>query len=258
MAYPPTIPPNTRANTTPQFDNHPGDHNDISDALTDIVTELGSNPGGDAADLTARLATLVPVGSITMYGSNVVPAGWLLCDGTAVNRVTYAALFTIIGTTFGAGDGSTTFNVPDLRGRFPVGRNGADAAFDTLNESGGSKDAVVVSHKHSVDLNHDHPNVVSGGQSVTHTHGFVQGGSVWVQGDTITPANLLGITPQAIPTGGFKFVTATENASVDHSHNVNLPALGPTPVDSATVGVSATNANLPPYRVLTFIIRAAA
>jgi microcystin-dependent protein len=50
-----------------------------------------------------------------------VPSGWLLCDGSAVSRTTYAALFAAIGTTYGAGNGSTTFNVPDLRGRTPVG-----------------------------------------------------------------------------------------------------------------------------------------
>jgi hypothetical protein len=60
MAYPPTVPPNNRANSTASFDNHPGDHNDIADALNDIVSELGSGPkGATAADLTARLASFL-------------------------------------------------------------------------------------------------------------------------------------------------------------------------------------------------------
>lgn len=60
-------------------------------------------------------------GVISMFGGQAAPAGWLLCDGAAVSRTTYANLFTVIGTTYGAGDGSTTFNLPDFRGIFPKG-----------------------------------------------------------------------------------------------------------------------------------------
>lgn len=63
-------------------------------------------------------AQILPPGVIIPYGSATAPTGWLLCDGAAVSRTTYADLFAIIGTTFGVGDGSTTFNVPDCRGRF--------------------------------------------------------------------------------------------------------------------------------------------
>lgn len=64
----------------------------------------------------------VPVGTIIDYGSATPPTGFLECDGTAVSRTTYADLFAVIGTTFGAGDGSTTFDLPDLRGRITIGR----------------------------------------------------------------------------------------------------------------------------------------
>jgi hypothetical protein len=60
-------------------------------------------------------------GFIGMWGGGAAPAGWLLCDGAAVSRSTYASLFAAIGTTHGAGNGSTTFNVPDLRSRYPMG-----------------------------------------------------------------------------------------------------------------------------------------
>ena len=63
----------------------------------------------------------VPVASVQMYCGAAAPTGWLLCDGTAVSRTTYSALFGILSTTYGAGDASTTFNVPDMRGRVPVG-----------------------------------------------------------------------------------------------------------------------------------------
>lgn len=62
-------------------------------------------------------------GTIKPWGSATIPAGWLLCFGQAINRTTYSALFTVLGTTFGVGDGSTTFNIPDLRGRVPAGKD---------------------------------------------------------------------------------------------------------------------------------------
>jgi microcystin-dependent protein len=60
-------------------------------------------------------------GSIVAFGGNVAPSGWLLCDGSAVSRTAFPDLFTTIGTRWGIGDGATTFNVPDLRGRFSGG-----------------------------------------------------------------------------------------------------------------------------------------
>ena len=64
---------------------------------------------------------LAPIGCILAYAGAAAPTGWVFCDGSAISRVDYATLFTAISTSFGVGDGSTTFNVPDLRGRVPVG-----------------------------------------------------------------------------------------------------------------------------------------
>jgi microcystin-dependent protein len=63
----------------------------------------------------------VPAGALMPYAGASAPTGWLLCDGSAVSRTTYAALFSVLSTTYGAGDGSTTFNVPNMAGRIPVG-----------------------------------------------------------------------------------------------------------------------------------------
>jgi len=71
------------------------------------------------------VAAGLPAGVIMAWATNTAPANWLICDGSAVNRKTYASLFAAIGTNFGVGDGSTTFNIPDLRGRVPVGKNSA-------------------------------------------------------------------------------------------------------------------------------------
>ena len=65
----------------------------------------------------------VPVGSIQAYGGTVVPSGWLVCDGSAISRTDYSELFQAVGITYGAGDGSTTFNLPDLRGRVAIGQS---------------------------------------------------------------------------------------------------------------------------------------
>lgn len=81
----------------------------------------------------------LPAGSIMAWGTNTPPANWLLADGSAVSRSVYSSLFAVIGTQYGTGDGSTTFNLPDLRGRVPVGKNGADTSFDVLGETGGAK-----------------------------------------------------------------------------------------------------------------------
>ena len=62
-------------------------------------------------------------GTIEMYAGQEAPAGWLICDGSAISRTTYSKLFEVIGQTYGAGDGNTTFNLPDMRGRVPVGMN---------------------------------------------------------------------------------------------------------------------------------------
>jgi microcystin-dependent protein len=72
------------------------------------------------------LKSLQLPGSIKMHGAATAPTGWLLCDGSAISRTVYADLFDIISTTFGVGDGSTTFNVPDFRGVFPRGAGTTD------------------------------------------------------------------------------------------------------------------------------------
>ena len=85
------------------------------------------------------LAEVTPAGNVSATARTSAPAGWLLCDGSAVSRTTYEVLFTAISTTYGAGDGTTTFNLPDMRGRAPVGRDSGQTEFDVLGETGGAK-----------------------------------------------------------------------------------------------------------------------
>lgn len=95
--------------------------------LSELENYLPLNGGGTITGNVAISGTvtagigLPPVGSVIAFAGNSSPAGWLLCDGSAVSRETYADLFAVIGTTYGAGDGSNTFNVPDLADRFIQG-----------------------------------------------------------------------------------------------------------------------------------------
>ena len=78
---------------------------------------VAATPVGVKAAVQDAMQNAVPVGSFLCFAGNTVPAGYLLCNGAAVSRATYAALFAVIGTLYGAGDGSTTFNLPNLNGR---------------------------------------------------------------------------------------------------------------------------------------------
>lgn len=90
-----------------------------AEAVSAVKAADGSGSGLDADLLDGRHASqLVPAGTIIAYADSTPPDGWLECNGQAVSRTTYADLFAAIGTTFGAGDSLTTFNLPDLRGEF--------------------------------------------------------------------------------------------------------------------------------------------
>lgn len=98
---------------------------------------------------TKDISYLVPISCVLPFARNSAPLGFLECDGSAVSRATYAALFAIISTTFGTGDGSTTFNLPDIRGEFPRGWDhgrGVDAA----RAFGSAQAAAFAAHTHTV------------------------------------------------------------------------------------------------------------
>lgn len=102
------------------------------------------------------LTDTTPIATVAMTAAVVAPNGWMLCDGTALSRTGFAALYALIGTTYGTGDGSTTFNLPNLKGRVPVGRDAAQTEFDVLGETGGAKThtmsvAEMPSHLHTAD-----------------------------------------------------------------------------------------------------------
>lgn len=89
------------------------------------------------------------IGSMLMWATNTPPTGWLICDGSAISRTTYSQLFTLIGTTFGAGNGSTTFNLPDMRGMVPIGKNSFISGMENIGANFGTNE---VNHDHLLDL----------------------------------------------------------------------------------------------------------
>lgn len=169
-----------------------------------------------------------PPGTVLPYAGASAPTGYLLCYGQAVSRTTYATLFAIIGETYGAGDASTTFNVPDLRGRFALGKDNmggssANRVTDTDADTLGGADGDELK-----DLSHTHTyNTV-----IAHTH------AVTVEGNTANN------TPTYIA-GGSTTVT---------SQNFNTSSTGDATGTTASGG-SATTDIMPPFITLNYIIK---
>lgn len=92
------------------------------------------NPDGTLTDTFIREVAALPVGIVVWQPTTVIPNGWLYCDGREIERAAYPQLLAVIGTTFGNGNGSTTFNLPDLRGMFLMGKNSTRAIGDTGGE----------------------------------------------------------------------------------------------------------------------------
>ena len=126
-----------------------------ADIASDAVTTVKIL---DANVTTAKLATvtaqaLLPAGAVMPFAMNSAPAGWLAADGTAVSRSTYATLFAAISTTHGAGDGSTTFNLPDLRGIFVRGSGSQTISGTTYNKAFALKEGdELKGHTHTISI----------------------------------------------------------------------------------------------------------
>lgn len=208
-------------------------------------------------------ATFTPTGVVLPYAGTTEPTGWLFCYGQAVSRTTYADLFTALGTTYGAGDGSTTFNLPDMRGRVAAGRDnmGGSAAsrltttvLDKTSEGGvGGAQTHTLTGAQSGTSAHPHSHNISassGGMSAnsSHSHTNPYGGSFLGTGTGASNANWVG-------TGAsFQYNRSTDGTNTDHTHTVTISG-GVT--NSTEANASAAHNNTQPTIVLNYIIKAA-
>lgn len=198
-------------------------------ATTEFVTAAINDIDTSAASELA--------GSIKMWASATPPDNWALCNGQAVSRSTYATLFSRIGTTYGAGDGSTTFNLPNFTDRFPVGSGNAYAAGST----GGYADAAVITHTHPVS-----------NQSVSindpgHLHHGVLESAANPAGRRVTLNRAVGQNDNDATGGNLDDTTSVATTGITASVNLSLSA----PAGS----VSGAGRNIPPYIAGWWIIK---
>lgn len=157
-----------------------------------------------------------------MWSGSSAPSGWALCDGSALDRTIFAQLFSIIGTTYGIGNGSTTFNIPDFRGRVAAGFDGGQTEFDVMAKTGGEKTHILTtgempSHTHTQNA---------------HNHGFSGTGAL-----TDGPTGSL----YQVANGTFYGFRAASTGNT-------------TPTNQNTGGGAAHN-NLQPYLTVHYIIK---
>lgn len=197
-----------------------------------------------------------PAGIILPYAGSTAPEGYLMCDGSAVSRSTYAALFAAIGTTYGAGDGSTTFNLPDLTGRVVIGVSGSHA----LGSTGGEASHVLTSgempaHVHEVP-SHGHANDIKATVPAL-THSLTQPVFKYTASST---ASLYGMS-----SGSARFNSVANangsrktNAAVDKHSAASCTMSGgvdaSSDTDTTTTGGGQGHNNLQPYATVNYII----
>lgn len=174
------------------------------------ITNVGAPVGANDVVRLTDLMTYLPAGVYLPWAATVAPPGWLLCDGSAVSRTTYAVLFAAIGTAWGAGNGTTTFNVPDIRG---VGVRGLDsgrgldparvfASFQT--DSFKAHTHVQNSHTHT-DSGHTHVYTSPSGANVAAAGGAVNAGAASAT-TGVGNANIQGTVAVNQNTGGTETV----------------------------------------------------
>ena len=176
----------------------------------------------------------VSIGSVMGWITDTPPEGWLLLDGSAVSRLDYSGLFSVIGTVYGEGDGETTFNLPDLRGRVPVGRS-SEADLDKLGNTGGEK-----THKLTAAEMPSHTHTVSGTAASGGAHTHLMAGIA---------TRKAGTWNGCVASAGCSDTAWTSARSGGaHTHTVSGSA--------AAAGSGGAHNNMQPYLVLNYIIKA--
>ena len=198
----------------------------------DSNTCLAVDDGVETTKLPVTSLISTVVGAVQMFAGTTAPTGWLLCRGQAISRLDYAELFAVIGTQYGEGDGSTTFNLPDLQDRFPVGVG----ANYSLNDKGGA-DSVTLSANEMPAHTHGNKSLTGWFTTRKFGDGYVQvlGRSGIVSSVSDTGSG----TTSAMASGG-RYGLDQVNFDASHEH------------DSA--GGGSAHENRPPYIALNYII----
>jgi microcystin-dependent protein len=239
-----------------------------------VLTKDGSAAGTLAtqAYVDGKVAALQPelTGAVKLWPGASLPTGYLWCDGSAVSRTTYAALFSAIGTAHGAGNGSTTFNLPDLRGRMPLGKDdmggtaanrvtsgGSGIAGATLGATGGAETVTLAASQIPA---HSHTATTS----LTSVSAGTPAGTIGAAGThnhTATALKAGAGTGQFVSSGNtYGSGTITTDTEPDHTHAFTGSALAAhthtatTTVANSTGGGGA-HSNMPPSIVLAWIIK---
>ena len=204
----------------------------VTQTAGDSSTKLATT-----AFVASSSAAAVPTGTMLMWPTATAPSGYLICAGAAVSRTTYSTLFALIGITFGAGDGSTTFNLPNYANRFPIGV-GTTA---TLAGVGGTADSVVVSHTHTATTAVTDPG---------HKH--------WISSMQTDDRNLTGTGSNSQEYGlvADAGTYSADDVNKTTGRNTLTKTTGITVgVTNSTEGQTGTGKNLPPYLGINFIIK---
>lgn len=197
-----------------------------------------------------------PIGSILQWSTNSAPSKWLICDGSAVSRTTYDDLFAVIGETYGNGDGSTTFNVPDLRARVPVGKgtnvdgNNLSAAFETLGATSYVINAETLNGEYETTITHTITNeempphrhwlpIDGGGNAGAGYYGITQGGQAHTS-----------VAAQSTHQRSTYYAGGASNDSGDSSNGTQSTTKG------SNDPMSIPAQNVQPFIVLNYIIKA--
>jgi len=238
------------------------------------VTGLQTALDGKASSSHAHDG-ITPIGGVIDYFGSTEPSGWKYPNGQAISRTTYSSLFDLLGTAFGSGDGLTTFNLPDMRGRVAVMRDasaGVITGTDTLGSTEGDQSvtlttAQIPSHNHAITVtsattgitastgnNSANPTVTDSG----HSHGpggsstnFVTRAAGGSAGFTATGSNVISTTTTATATG-----TANLSVSGSHTHTVSITDTGHTHTASAdNAGGGGSHQNMQPSIRVNKLIR---
>ena len=206
------------------------------------------------------------VGTIKPWGKTTAPSGYLLCDGTAVSRTTYAELFVILSTTYGVGDGSSTFNVPQLQGKTPQGYDGN--TYNLAGTGGANTVTVAVTNNQAVS---SVTNTVTNNQAVTVT-GSISNTSVTTAQLASHSHNIPGLLQVgggsggpgggAVPTNPGAYAVSNTGSGTGHTHAHTLAGTmtGTVAVTSSGGALSGTvtaagNNAFSPYVVVNYIIK---